>query len=72
MKIATWKEVEIFRNSHAGLTARFQIPKNGTVELIANNGDSMIASIPYDNGFCIHEVKCAGRNSCPRPYACSE
>lgn len=73
MKIAYSKEVTEWKSNHPGhIKARFPVPRNGTVELIAANGDMLVASIPYDNGFCLHESKCAGLHSCPRNYACSE
>jgi len=64
-----YKSVEAFKATHTITKTEFQ---DNSVVLYANNGDSITASIPYANGFCLHPVKCAGLHSCPRSYACSE
>lgn len=66
---ADYKSVKTFKETHTEIKYRF---KDNMVILSASNGDSIVATIPYANGFCMHPVKCAGHSSCPRNRACSE
>lgn len=68
-EVKTWREVELFKADHGLLTYRFE---GNHIRLTAGNGDNILTTIPYANGFCMHPLKCAGRGSCPRSYACSE
>lgn len=72
--IANYKEIEVFKKEHSTCILR-HIPSassNGIMTLHCDtHGSEIVCSIPYNN-FCIHPIKCAGRNSCPRDYACSE
>lgn len=64
-----FKAAENFKSTHKHITYEFI---DGKIMLKGDNGDMIVTTIPYANGFCMHPVKCAGHGSCPRNRACSE
>jgi len=74
MTISTYSQVQEFKKTHihCGLEAKLTNDDQHTVILrCAHHSQLITAYIPYRQ-FCMHPVKCAGYNSCPRNYSCSE
>ena len=72
--LTQYKEVQEFKAEHkeCALLAIPDTTSNSKMILhCKTHGSQISCRIPYNN-FCLHPVNCAGNNSCPRNYACSE
>lgn len=76
MDITNYNGVRDFRICHSEpdckVTTDLTDDNKSTVTLFCQKHNELILTyIPY-RMFCMHIDKCAGYNSCPRNYACSE
>jgi hypothetical protein len=72
--MSDWKSVEHFKGEHKNCSLETKLTnddKNTVVIRCAYHAQAIMTHIPY-RMFCLHPFKCAGHNSCPRNYACSE